>query len=147
MPTNRRARFLAGALAVPLAVALSGCGNDNKDKDKAQAGSACPTDLSGTASQQLPSDFPGLSDQTLYRFDSQGKTQVWFAAADGGPDDLAKIRDEVNDGLEAKGYEIEGTDQEEGAEAEAEFKGPHTGTINVRPLCTGKVVVRYKLES
>ena len=82
-----------------------------------------------------------------YEYSNQGKTQVWFFALDGSKDDLASMRDTYNNTLKSKGYTLGDTDQEEGAEAEGEFSGPHEGTTNFRPLCTGKVVVRIKITS
>lgn len=44
------------------------------------------------------------------------------------------------------GYTIKGTDQES-VEAEAEFEGPHEGTIKVQPLCKDTVEIRYEVET
>ncbi|MDQ1699216.1 MAG: hypothetical protein QOG34_1079 [Frankiaceae bacterium] len=136
-------RLAALAVAIPLVVGVAGCG-DEEDKGKANA--ACPSDLSNTVSTQLPSDVPSPSG-TAYKYSNQGKTQVWFFAVDGSADNLASLRDAYDTQLTGKGYKIEGTDQEEGAEAESEFSGPHDGTTNFKPLCTGKIDVRLKLTS
>ena len=77
----------------------------------------------------------------------QGDTKVWYFAIEGGPGDLASLRDSYDQALQSKGYKIEGTDQEENAEAESEFSGAHDGTTNFRPLCKGKDVLRMKLNS
>jgi len=139
-------RFAALAVAIPLVVGVAGCGDNEKDKDKGNANAACPSTLSNTVSTQLPSDLPSPGGSP-YDYSNQGKTQVWFFAVDGTPDNLASLRDAYDSQLTGKGYKIEGTDQEEGAEAESDFSGPHDGTTNFRALCTGKVVVRLKLTS
>jgi hypothetical protein len=128
---------------MPLVVGLVGCSGES---DKANANKPCPSDLSNTVSTQLPSDVPAPSG-TAYDYSNQGKTQVWFYALAGTPDQLASLRDSYNTQLTGKGYKLGNQDQEEGAEAESEFSGPHDGTTNFRPLCTGKVVMRIKLTS
>lgn len=145
MSSAFRPRLLGGVACVLLL--LAGCGDKDKDKAKEASGLACSSDIDKTASQPLPADVPSLAGSSVYRFDSQGQTKVWFAAVDGTPEDLVKIRDQADDALKSKGYTIKDSDQEPGAEAESEFAGPHEGTTNVRPLCKGKVVIRYKLES
>jgi len=145
MSARPRVRFIAAALAVPLVVALAACDNDEK-KAKEAASAPCPSNISQTASTPLPSDVPSPGG-TVYDYNSQGKTQFWFAAVDGGPDQLESLRDAYNTTLTGKGYKIEGTDQEDGAEAEAEFSGAHEGTTQFIPLCSGKVRVRIKLTS
>ena len=140
-------RLAALAVAVPLVVGVAGCGDD-EDKDKGNATATCPSELSNSASTQLPIDVPAPSGSaTAYDYSNQGKTQVWFFALNGSPDDLASLRDAYDTQLTGKGYKIEGTDQEEGAEAESEFSGPHEGTTNFKALCSGKVGFRLKLNS
>lgn len=51
----------------------------------------------------------------------------------------------LND-LKKAGYRVTGTDQEPTYEAEAQFTGPHNGSLRVKPLCTGQLEVRYKIE-
>jgi hypothetical protein len=155
MTAQLRGRFVAPALAVPLAVLLAACGGSSsgggdtdKDKGAGAANAACSTDISKTASTALPSDVPAPEGASSpYEYFAQGATKVWYFALDGSPSDLPSLRDSYDDTLKAKGYDIEGTDQEENAEAESEFKGAHDGTTNFRPLCTGKVNFRLKLTS
>jgi hypothetical protein len=146
MSARPRSRFVAAAIAVPLVVVLASCSDGDKKKATAAANAACPTNISQTASTALPSDLPSPGG-TVYDYSSQGKTQVWFAAVNGSADQLASLRDSYDTQLTGKGYSIEGTDQEAGAEADSEFKGPHEGTTNFRPLCSGKVVLRLKITS
>ena len=155
MTALMRGRFIAPALAVPLAVMLAACGGSSsggsgadKDSEAGAANAACSSDISKTASTPLPSDIPapdGAGDP--YEYFAQGATKVWYFALDGSPADLPTLRDSYDNTLKAKGYKIDGTDQEENAEAESEFGGPHEGTTNFRPLCEGKVNFRLKLTS
>src|SRR3954470_3116227 len=145
MSARPRGRFLAAALALPLVITLAACDNDKANAKKA-AGTPCPATISQTASTPLPADVPSPGG-TVYESNSQGKTQFWFAAIDGTPDQLVSLRDSYNTQLTGKGYTIKGHDQEGGAEAEAEFSGPHEGTTQFIPLCSGKVRVRIKLTS
>jgi hypothetical protein len=141
---------MAVAMLSPLIVSLAACGGSSSggDKDAVGGAGACPSEISGTASQALPSDVPAPAGASApYDYFPQGATKVWNFALDGSASDLVSLRDAYDDALTAKGYEIEGTDQEPGHEAESEFKGPHLGTTNFRALCTGKVVFRLKLTS
>lgn len=114
-----------------------------------QAERACGAEASPApgAPAELPLDLPLTDGETVLRVVTQGATTVAFASEPGGRDDIVAVRDEVLDDLREVGYEVVGTDQEPGYEAEAEISGPHTGTVKVSPLCTGLLEVRYKLES
>jgi hypothetical protein len=146
MSARSRGRLAVAALVLPTLFGVAAC-DDEEAKAKEAATAACPASIDQTASTQVPADVPTPNGAKTYNYSSQGKTQVWFLALDGSSDQLASLRDAFNDQLKGKGYQIEGTDQEDGAEAEAEFKGPHEGTTNFRPLCSGKVVLRIKLTS
>lgn len=137
-------KSLALLLALPLV--LTACEKDKENAEKASS-TPCGSDFSGTPSKPLPSDVPGPSDQAVYDYNSQGKTQQWFATTSGDRDDIVKVRDDLSDKLKAAGYEIEGSDQEKGIEAEAEFRGAHKGSIQVSVACSGKLRIRYRLES
>ena len=154
MTARLRGRLLAPAVAIPLAGVLAACGGSSSggggepDAEAGAANAACPSTISQTASQAVPSDIPtpdGASSP--YEYFAQGATKVWNFALDGSPEDLTSLRDSYDHTLKAQGYRIEGTDQEEGFEAESEFKGAHDGTTNFRALCKGKVVFRLKLAS
>lgn|SRR5258707_9172345 len=146
MSSMWRGRAATLALALPLVVFLAACGDDNKDNAKAAATAACPSNIGTAVSTALPSDVPSPGG-TAYGYSKQGKTQVWFFAIDGSAAQLPTLRDSYDTQLTGQGYKIEGTDQEKNAEAESDFSGPHDGTTNFRPLCTGKVVFRLKLTS
>lgn len=141
-----RSTTKALALLLALPIALTACEKDKKEAEKASK-TACGSEFSGTPSKPLPNDVPGPSDRTVYDYNSQGKTEQWFATTSGTRDDIVKTRDAIADQLKGAGYEIEGSDQEKGIEAEAEFKGPHNGSLQVQVACEGKLRIRYRLES
>lgn len=127
-------RTLAALTLVPL---LAACGGGSQD----DAGRTCGTLPTADPAATLPTGFPALAGQVLYGPASQGKTQLVFALV--ADSDFVGVRDDLVAKLKAAGYEVPGTDQE-AVEAEAEFTGPHEGTIKVTPLCQGQVTVRYK---
>lgn len=144
----RGRKWLVTAAVLPL-VSIAAC-SGGQANSAAGAGTLAPCRDGldrDSASEQLPPDFPSLSGSRLYRFGSIGRTRVWFATVVGGSGEVVPVRDRVVAGLRENGYDIVDTDQERDAEAEAQFRGPHEGTVRVRPLCRGRVEVRYKLES
>ena len=144
-----RGRLVAAALLSPLVLALAACGGSSEGEPEGEGGTgACPDSISQAASTQPPDDVPAPEGaDSAYDYFEQGATQVWFFALDGEAGDLVSVRDAYDDTLAGADYEIEDTDQEEGHEAESEFRGPHEGTVNVRTLCDGKVALRLKLIS
>jgi hypothetical protein len=149
MTALRRGRFAAVAL-VPVFALLVACGgSDDGDDEEGEGGTGpCPASISETASTQPPDDIPTPEGaDSAYEYFPQGATKVWNFALDGEAGDLVSLRDSYNEQLEGADYEIEGTDAEENAEAEAEFNGPHEGTTLFRTLCDGKVLMRLKLLS
>ena len=95
----------------------------------------------------VPAGFSLPAGQKLLRVERQGKTRVVFASTAGDRDDLVAIRDRTVDALKAQGYKLDHTDQEPTYEADAALsKGDVDDSINVRPLCSGKAVVRYTLH-
>ena len=151
MSARGRGRFWTAAVVTPLLVVLAACGGSSEGEDEEEEGGpigACQSNITETASTQLPDDVPTPEGaDSAYEYFAQGATKVWNFALDGESGDLVTLRDAYDDQLESAGYEIEGTDAEEGFEAESEFNGPHEGTTNLRPLCEGKVVLRLKLSS
>jgi len=126
--------------AVPLLLALAGCGDDGTGTAKPRA-TPCGALPTADPAATLPSGFPA-PQQVLFDPATQGKASIVFGLVDDG--DFVKVRDDEVDRLKAAGYTIDGTDQES-VEAEASFSGPHRGTIKVEPLCEGRVTVRYKI--
>jgi hypothetical protein len=152
MTAHPRGRLAAVAI-VPLFALLVACGGSSEgdtdaDTDAEGGTGPCPASVSETASTQLPKDVPTPEGaDTAYQYGVTGATKAWFFAIDGEPGDLESLRDSSSDALENAGYEIEGEDAEENAEAEAEFTGPHEGTAVFNNLCEGKVGLRVKLTS
>ena len=138
------------AVVVVVAVALGGWAVfehfERADKIK-DAKKSC-TDLDVvTPGATLPAGFTLPDGQKLLRVQTQGKTSVVFASIEGTRDDLVDIRDRTVDALKADGYKLTHTDQEPTYEADAAMsKGDVDDSINVRPLCSGKAVVRYTLH-
>ena len=145
MSAMRFRRAVCTAAVVPLLAGLAGCGDSDEDEENegARSGTACTNLPSADPSATLPSGFPKLEDQVLYEPSKQGSTSIVFGRVD--KSDFVAVRDDLVSRLKSAGYTIEGTDQES-VEAEAQFDGPHIGTIKVQPLCEGKVYIRYKIE-
>ena len=112
----------------------------------AKAEEPCGTLDTPEAGATLPAVLKLPADQKLLRVQTQGKTTVAFASTAGGRDDIVAVRDRVLDLLKGSGFTVKGTDQEPGYEAEAELGGVVDGTIRVKPLCTGRLEIRYKVE-
>lgn len=92
----------------------------------------------------LPTDLPAVPEGVLFDGFEQGKTKVLFSRVTG--DDFVAVRDAYVAALEDAGYDVVGTDQE-AVEAEAQFDGPHEGTLQVQRLCGDQLQVRYRLLS
>jgi hypothetical protein len=115
-----------------------------KIKDAKKACTGLDTQTPGAT---LPAGFTLPDGQTLLRVQKQGKTSVVYASTAGTRDDLVAIRDKTVEALKAEGYTLKHTDQEPTYEADAAVsKGDVDDSINVRPLCTGKAVIRYTLH-
>ena len=145
-------RPLVIALAVVVVVALvAGLGwflfeKHERSGIAAKATQDCGTLDTAAAGVSLPAGLTVPADQKLLRVQTQGRTTVAFTSAAGGRDDIVAVRDKVLGLLKAQGFKVDGTDQEPGYEAEAELSGPVDGTLRVKPLCTGRLEIRYKIE-
>jgi hypothetical protein len=113
----------------------------------AKAEEPCGTLDTPEAGVTLPVALALPEDQKLLRVQTQGKTTVVFTSTAGGRDEIVAVRDKVLDLLKARGFTVTGTDQEPGYEAEAELSGIVDGTLRVKPLCTGRLEIRYKIET
>ena len=138
------------ALVAVVAVALGGWAVfehfERADKIKDAKKSCADLDVV-TPGATLPAGFTLPDGQKLLRVQKQGKTSVVFASTEGTRDDLVDIRNRTVDALKADGYKLTHTDQEPTYEADAAVsKGDVDDSINVRPLCSGKAVVRYTLH-
>ena len=137
--------------AVVVLAALGGLGfylfeRHERSGIAAKAEEPCGTLDTPEAGATLPAALKLPADQKLLRVQTQGKTTVAFASTAGGRDDIVAVRDRVLDLLKGRGFTVKGTDQEQGYEAEAELSGVVDGTIRVKPLCTGRMEIRYKIE-
>jgi hypothetical protein len=138
------------ALVAVVALALGGWAVfehfERADKIK-DAKKACADLDVVTPGATVPAGFTLPAGQKLLRVETQGKTSIVYASLDGTRDDLVEIRDATVVALKADGYKLTGTDQEPTYEADAALsKGDVDDSINVRPLCSGKAVVRYTLH-
>jgi hypothetical protein len=119
---------------------------DQQDKIK-NANKSCSTFDVVKGNPTLPSGFTLPSGQKLLNVQTTGKTSVIFASLPGSRDELVSIRDSVEQALVANGYKVTGGDQEPTFEADGTVsKNGVDDTINVRPLCSGRVVVRYTIH-
>jgi hypothetical protein len=119
---------------------------DQQDKIK-NANKACTSLDTPKGDLTLPSGFTLPSGQKLLNVQTTGKTTVVFASLPGTRADLVAIRDRVEQELVADGYKVTGGDQEPTFEADGTVsKNGVDDTINVRPLCSGRAVVRYTIH-
>jgi hypothetical protein len=138
------------ALVVVAGIAIGGFAIfehfDHASKIK-DAGKACgPLDVV-KGNPQVPSGFTLPTGERLLQVQSQGKTQILYASTDGGRNDIVNVRDEVTQSLTADGYKVTHTDQEPTYEAEATVsKNGTDDTVQVQPLCSGRLRVRYILH-
>ncbi len=133
-------RRLLAAAAAPLLLASVGCSG------KDAAGTSCDGLLKpADAAAALPSTIPaGVTGATFYELQTQGATKQYFAYVTG--DDLVGMRDQIKTAFEQAKIEIEGTDQEEGAEAEFQFtRGGEEGSVQVTPLCKDTLRIRWRV--
>ena len=119
---------------------------DQQDKIK-NANTSCASLDTPTGSPTLPAGFTLPSGQKLLNVQTAGKTSVVFASLPGTRADLVAIRDRVQQELTANGYQATGGDQEPTFEADGTItKNGVDDTINVRPLCSGRAVIRYTIH-
>jgi hypothetical protein len=105
-------------------------------------------DIDGEPKNQVPEDVVVLKGSHVYESEGPfGKTERFFAAADGEAADLPAVRDAAAKALEGAGFKTLSTDEEENTEAEAHMQGDeHTVDIQVITLCAGKLRVRYTVS-
>ena len=132
---------MKGALLL-LALAASAC----TGTDDPGAGRPCDDVLrSADPAVALPARLPtGVTDPVLYDTQKLGATTLWFGQAAG--DDVVAVRDAVAGVYERGGFTIESRDEEPPAEAEFQFTtAGEEGSVQVTPLCEGRVTVRWRL--
>lgn len=119
---------------------------DQQGKIK-NANKSCAAFDTPSGGSTLPAGFALPAGQKLLTVQTTGKTSVVFASLPGERSNLVAIRDRVVSQLSSAGYTKTGSDQEPTFEADATIsKNGVEDTINVRPLCSGKVVVRYTIH-
>ena len=142
-------RLLAGVVVLAL---LGGGGfavsehfeRADKIKDAAKPCAGLDTVTPGAT---LPTSFALPSGQKLLRVEKQGRTGIVYASLPGERTDLVTIRDQVAAAMVADGYRLSQKDQEPTYEADATLtRGSIDDSVNVRPLCSGQVVVRYTVS-
>ena len=95
----------------------------------------------------LPDGFTLPPGERLLDVQTQGKTRIVYASTDGKRDDIVSVRNEVAAALTGDGYRVTHTDQEPTFEAEATVtKNGTDDSIQVQPLCNGRLRVRYILH-
>lgn len=147
---GKRLLIVLVTLVVVVAVAIGGFAvfehfdHEGKIKD---AGKPCgPLDVV-KGNPSAPAGFTLPEGQRLLEVQSQGKTQILYASTDGGRNDIVHVRDQVTQALTADGYKVTHTDQEPTYEAEATVtKNGTDDTVQVQPLCSGRLRVRYILH-
>lgn len=141
------------ALMLPLVVgSLAACSDKKKTATPVASPSAsaasttsCEGKLTKDPALALPSGFPTELTLILTSMQKAGATSIYFGAL---PEtDISGARDDLAAKLVAGGYKIVGKDQEPGTEAEAQFTGPHNGTLRTRFLCTDYLEVRYSFDN
>jgi hypothetical protein len=128
--------------------ATSGSVTDTDAPSAGPASAACGDEITprpGVA-QKIPSGVPIIDGWAATAAITQGKTLALRGAVKGGPDDIIDVRDAAIKKLTASGFGKAGSDGEPGFEADADFTGPHAGSINVKALCRDYLVVTYTFE-
>lgn len=111
------------------------------------AGKACGGLDVVQGSPTVPAGFTLPAGERLLSVQSQGKTKVIYVSTDGGRADIVHVRDQVTQALATDGYKVAHTDQEPTYEAEATVsKNGTDDTVQVQPLCSGRLRVRYILH-
>jgi hypothetical protein len=94
----------------------------------------------------LPSTLTLPTKEKLLSVTTQGKTTLVIASVPGTRAEVVKIRDAVVNELATQGFTKKGSDQEPGYEAEAQLTGKADASLRVRPLCSGRIELRYTVR-
>ena len=130
-------------LLLAAALVLTACSGDDGSRTAAQPcdGLLKQADPSAALPPRLPA---GVDAPVLYDTQKLGATTLWFGQAAG--DDVVAVRDAIADVYERGGFTIESRDEEPPAEAEFQFTtAADEGSVQVTPLCTGHVAVRWRM--
>jgi hypothetical protein len=140
---------------VVAALLLAGCGGADPqptatatatatETAAAKAGADCPADLDSAPKRQPPSYMGVLSYSHLYR--SEGR-RIFYAWLDGAPSEVLSRRDDAqNELVQSWGFASLKTG-ESGDVATARLEGNrHAVDVQVKPLCGGKLRLRYTVK-
>lgn len=103
----------------------------------------CGSSLDAKSARPLPRGLPVLPHTRAYEYIVDGSTQFWFATVPGSSNTIVDVRDGIKKALAVTGHVEIAQDQELGAEADYYFAGRYIGSVQVRPLCDGRLRVRY----
>ena len=151
MSPSRRLSAAALVLAIPLALGLAGCGDDDDGATGGTSGtSASPSTAASCAlapadpAAAPPKDIPRPDSATWYENHQLGATLLYFAYIEG--DDVRQGRETAVTALTGGGFEVKGEDAEGNVEAEAELEGD-AGEVRIQvihvPDCPGTLRLRY----
>lgn len=141
-------RALTGLFALALLAGLAGwlLAPDGRREVRAQAQQPCGRLDSSDGGVRLPRGLTLPESQRRLRMQTEGQASVLVASTAGAPEDIVRVRDTVLDHLRGAGFTVKGTVQQPGHEAAGEVAGPFTGTVRVRPLCAGRLEIRYQVQ-
>jgi hypothetical protein len=125
-----------------LLLAAAACGGGRTDVKGAPCeGLAKPADPAASLPPGVPA---GIEGATFYETQKQGVTTRYFAHVAGT--DVVAVRDAIERAYASSGAAIEGRDAEPPAEAEFQWtSGDREGSVQVTPLCDGRVQLRYRV--
>jgi hypothetical protein len=103
----------------------------------------CASSLDAPSSKPLPNGLPVPVRTHAYQYIVDGPTEFWFTTVPGSSNTIVDLRNEIKGELVKAGYVQIAQDQELGAEADFYFAGQYVGSVQVRPLCEGRIRVRY----
>jgi hypothetical protein len=135
--------FIFARLALLVVVVLLvGCGGGVEPR-------ACSPALDGEPKRRPPAAMALPTGAHVYLSEGPfGKTERFYAVLAGAEDELEAKRDVAADALVNAGYKVLRKDAEPPVEAEAHVENPAGQLISVQvaPLCEGKLRLRYTVS-
>jgi hypothetical protein len=135
---------------VVAALLLAGCGGEEPRpaarttptaSPTPTSGADCPAGLDRTPTRQPPSYMGVLSYAHLYRSENRRVFDAWL---EGGPSEVPSRRDDAQNELVQSWGFVSLKTGGSGAVATAHLEGNgHVVDVQVRPLCTGRLRIRY----
>jgi hypothetical protein len=118
----------------------AGCGGGAETR-------ACPAAIGGEPERRPPAGMRLPPAAHVYLSEGPfGKTERFYAVADGRGDELVTVRDRAADALVRAGYTLLRKDDEAPIEAEAHVDGTQLISVQVTALCDGKLRLRYTVS-